>query len=157
MYQPSMKDSTPIRSRSAGWSRVQSERVMFWLLAVMGFTAATCGILLIATDGLGMSTTDLEHSPSHSFLFPGLLLSIVVGGSQISAAGLQRARSSISLLAVLGAGTALLGWILVEAVMVPNGRGLQAFIFAYAVAEIAASISLLRAASLNPGDRHDQS
>ena len=92
MSQPALIDSTPARSQRTGWSRVQSERVLFWLLAVMGFTAATCGILLIATDGLGMSTTDLEHSPFHPFLFPGLLLSIVVGGSQISAAGLQRER-----------------------------------------------------------------
>ena len=156
MYQPSMKDSTPTPSRSAGWSRVQSERVLFWLLAVMGFLAATCGVLLIATDGLGMSRTDLEHSPFDSFLIPGLLLTIVVGGSQLAAAQLLRARSSVSELPAIGAGAALLGWILVEAVMVRNGRGLQAFIFAYAVAEIAVSIHLLRADSPNSGDRHDQ-
>jgi hypothetical protein len=122
----------------------------------MGFLAATCGVLLIATDGLGMSRTDLEHSPFDSFLIPGLLLTIVVGGSQLAAAQLLRARSSVSELPAIGAGAALLGWILVEAVMVRNGRGLQAFIFAYAVAEIAVSIHLLRADSPNSGDRHDQ-
>lgn len=61
-------------------------------LVLMGFTAVTAilsGIALIFyPDGhfFQMSVTLLEHSPFNNFLIPGLVLCLVVGGSNLAGA-----------------------------------------------------------------------
>jgi len=144
MYQSRPKPTTPSSARSAGWSSFPCEQVLKWLLVTMGVTAATCGVLLIATDGLGMSRSALNRAPFDSFLIPGLLLAIALGGSQIAAALMQRRRFRNWPRLALCAGGILLGWIVVEAVMVRSGRGLQLFIFAYAIAEVVLALRVMR-------------
>jgi hypothetical protein len=116
----------------AGWR----DRAIAGVFGAMGLLAAVCGVLLIATDGLGMSRDELRDSPFGSFILPGLILSIVVGGSHIAAAIALLKRHRHSALLALGAGLVMLGWIIVESLMVTSGRGLQVFILAYAVVEI---------------------
>jgi hypothetical protein len=111
------------------------DRVVAWTFGAMGLLAAVCGVLLIATDGLGMSRSDLRDSPFGTFVVPGLILSIVVGGSQIAAAVAVLKRHGRAAHLALAAGLVMLGWIIVESVMIPSGRGLQVFILAYAIAE----------------------
>jgi hypothetical protein len=144
MFQSSPKPTAPGSARSVGRSRFPHERALQWLLAPMGVLAASCGLLLIATDGLGMSRSDLDHAPFDSFLIPGLLLTIAVGGSQIVAALMQRRNMRSWPLASLGAGAILLGWIVIEAVIVRSGRGLQLFIFSWAIAEIVIALRVMR-------------
>ncbi len=97
------------------------------LLLAVGLPAIACGILLIV-NGLGMPLSTLAATPFDSFLIPGLLLSVVVGGSLLGAAWLIRVGHPLAWIASLGAGLILLGWIVVEAVMIADGRVLQAII-----------------------------
>lgn len=107
-------------------SRTRPRGLLAVLLGV-GLLAVPCGILLIV-NGLGMPLTVLAATPFDSFLVPGLLLSIVVGGSLLGAAWLVWTRHPRAWLASLVAGVILLGWIVVETVMIAGGRGLQALI-----------------------------
>ncbi|HEV2072192.1 MAG TPA: hypothetical protein VGR29_01005 [Thermomicrobiales bacterium] len=116
------------------------------LLAVelfMGFLALTCGGLLLV-DGLGMPESTLESSPFDSFLIPGLLLSGVVGGSMLLAARLIWFRRPMAPIMSLLAGIILLCWIIVEAIMVHDGRGLQVAVAIYALVTIAMASGFLR-------------
>lgn len=97
-----------------------------------GLGAFACGIGLIVTDGSGMSSVQLADSPFYSFVIPGLLLTAVVGRSLLDAAWLTWTGHFLPPLASLGAGCILLGWIVVEAVMVDGGRGLQIAVFVLA-------------------------
>jgi hypothetical protein len=119
-------------SRSVAWR----DQFVAWTFGAMGLLATICGALLIATDGLGMSRGDLRDSPFSTFAVPGLILSIAVGGSQIAAAVALLKRHRHAALLALAAGLVMLGWIVVQSVMIPSGRGLQAFILAYAILEI---------------------
>jgi xanthosine utilization system XapX-like protein len=103
---------------------------------VMGFVALACGWLL-AVDGLGMPQSTLEYSPFDSFLIPGLILSFVVGGSLLVAARLIWFRHPAAPMMSLVAGVTLLGWIVGEAIMIHDGRGLQLAIAIYALVVIA--------------------
>ncbi len=97
------------------------------LLALTSFSALTAiggGIGLLIT-GLGMPKSQLEGTPFDSFLVPGLLLAIAVGGSLATAAVslLQRVRWQGRMAMVSGG--VMLGWIVVESLMIHDGRPLQ--------------------------------
>ncbi len=116
------RTATPARQAT----RMRSVGLLALLLAV-GLLAVACGIVLIV-NGLGMPLSTLATTPFDSFLIPGLLLSVVVGGSLLGAACLIWVRHPLAWIASLGAGLILLGWIVVEAVMIADGRVLQAII-----------------------------
>jgi hypothetical protein len=124
-----------------GMSR--EERILFGFLLGMGLVALACGGFLVV-DGLGMPKSTLDHSPFESFLWPGIMLGLVVGGSHLVAARMiwfrQRDAASVSVLAAV----ILLGWIGVETVMVRDGRMLQAGIMFYAVIELVLAVHLHR-------------
>lgn len=109
----------------------------------MGFLALTCGSLL-AFNGLGIPRSTLDRSPFDSFLVPGLVLAGVVGGSMLLAARLTWFRHPMAPMVSLLAGGILLGWILVEAVMIQDGRSLQIAVAIYAVVVIRLASGLLR-------------
>jgi hypothetical protein len=122
-------------------ARPSNGRSKIGLLIVEGFVglmAVPCGILLIF-DKLGMSRDALESSPFNTFLVPGLVLTFVVGGSLLCAAYAEWRHRPIAPFASLVSGGILLGWIVVEAVMVSSGRGLQIAIFGCALLILALS------------------
>lgn len=106
------------------------------LEATMAALAVSCGVVLMV-NGMSMSRDVLANSPFTSFTLPGLILAVVVGGSQIVAALLAWHRHHASSIASLIAGGILAGWIAVEAVMVRDGRILQLIVFLWAVAIVA--------------------
>ena len=105
---------------------------LFVLTLVVGLLAVPCGIVLII-NGLGMPRSILAATPFDSFLIPGLVLTVVVGGTLLGAAWLIRVRHPRAWLASLAAGVILLGWIVIESVMIADGRGLQVFILVTAL------------------------
>jgi hypothetical protein len=76
----------------------------------------------------------LEGSPFSSYLLPGLLLAIVVGGTQVGAFLLGVTRSDLSLPGAATAAIALLIWVFVQMVFIPFSF-LQAIYFAVGIAE----------------------
>lgn len=96
--------------------------VAFWSLIVLAafhaLSAIAGGIGILATGGRGMPASFLADGPFTSFVWPGVILLIVVGGTQVLAAGLLLARRESGLLAPAVAGSGMLIWIFVETGMI---------------------------------------
>lgn len=104
--------------------RVQSPR-LWWrlLLAVQIFSAVSAiggGIGLVAADGLGMPLSMLADTPFADFTGPGVILVVVVGGTQFVAALMQWRRSRWFPAASVVAGFGMILWIHVEVAMLPG-------------------------------------
>ena len=111
-----------------------------------GFNALSAiagGIAVLVTDGLGMPMSFLASGPFTSFAWPGVILAVVVGGSQVLAGGLLIARREASLLWAAVAGFVMLVWIFVETIMIGGGSFLQVLYFATGGAEIILVLALL--------------
>ena len=109
----------------------------------MGLVALGCGGFLVV-DGLGMPESTLDHTPFDSFFWPGIILAVIVGGSQLLAArALWFHRDRAAEIAILAA-ILLLGWIGGEAIMVRDGRILQLVIAIHALLELGLVLRLLR-------------
>ncbi|MDX2089180.1 MAG: hypothetical protein SFX73_15090 [Kofleriaceae bacterium] len=98
-----------------------SRRLVLGLALIVAVTAIPGSIAVIAA---GSGNAFLPHevlarTPFASFLIPGLLLGVVVGGSAVVCAILTFRRSSFAIDATLVAGGALALWIVVESMIVP--------------------------------------
>lgn len=122
-------------------------QLAFWsLVALTGFNALSAiagGIAVFVTDGLGMPMSFLASGPFTSFMWPAVILAVVVGGSQVLAGGLLLARREASLLWAAVAGFVMLVWIFVETIMIGGGSFLQVLYFAAGAAEIILVLALL--------------
>ncbi|WP_260981146.1 hypothetical protein [Curtobacterium pusillum] len=108
------------------------------LAGIVGLTAVAGGALMVfgPADAVFMPPVDLlAGTVFRSFVIPGSLLAVVVGGTQILAAALAVIRSRWTMLALTLASLALLVWIFVETVMIP-WSALQAVYFAVGLGEI---------------------
>lgn len=89
------------------------------LVAIESFVAlgACCGsLLVIAPSGrlLGMPTELLARSPFRTYLVPGLVLLLAVGGSMAVAAIAELRRRPRAALLSLAAGLVLIGWMVAQ-------------------------------------------
>ncbi|HEV7183590.1 MAG: hypothetical protein ACHP7F_10820 [Actinomycetales bacterium] len=112
------------------------------LTAAIGLTAVAGGIALLvgsiaqgAAGAIVPERTFLGGSPFTSYLVPGLLLAVIVGGTHIIAAILLARRSGRAALSVAVAGFGLLIWIFVQMMFIPFSL-LQALYFAAGLAEL---------------------
>ncbi|MFL0360929.1 hypothetical protein [Curtobacterium flaccumfaciens] len=108
------------------------------LAGVVGLTAVAGGAVMVVgpADAAFVPPDDLlAGAMFHSFVGLGLLLAVVVGGTQILAAALAVARSRWTMIALTLASVVLLVWIFVETVMIP-WSALQAVYFAVGLGEI---------------------
>lgn len=116
---------------------MNARRIVLLVLAILvAVLAIAGGIGLIAQPSgsiFGMDATLLASSPFTSFVLPGILLAIVVGGSMIVAAValLRRLKSGASWSFV--AGTILAGWIAVQVAMIGYASVLQPIFFVIGV------------------------
>ncbi len=118
------------------------------LLGVTGFQALSAiagGIGILATGGvgLGMPLSLLEGSPFDSFLWPGVILLVVLGGTQTIATVLLARRTEGGLLWSAFAGFAMLIWIFVETGIIRGLSVLQVLYFATGIAQLALVCVLL--------------
>lgn len=126
--------------------RISERPVRRALLALLFFGALSAfggGVLGVAANGAGVPLRYLDNSPFVSYLVPGLILGLVVGGTQLAAAlALQlKRREGLALSAVAGFG--MLIWIFVELAIVSEYSFLQAIYFVLGVLEIIAVLALL--------------
>ncbi|NQX27421.1 hypothetical protein HQQ81_08665 [Microbacteriaceae bacterium VKM Ac-2854] len=112
----------------AGSRRRRGSEIL--LLTVQIFSAASAiggGVGLVFADGLGLPRTLLAGSPFSDFVVPGVILAVVVGGTQLTAAILQLRRNrwfpAASVVAALG----MVIWIHVEVALLPGYSILHAF------------------------------
>ena len=100
------------------------------VLVIFGALSALAGaILAIAANGAGVPLEYLKNSPFSSFFVPGLILGVVVGGTQLAAVIALLAKRGIALLLSAVAGFGMLIWIFVELAMIQQFSWLQAAYF----------------------------
>lgn len=119
----------------------------FWSLVVVtvfnALSAIGGGIAVVATDGIGMPYSMLANGPFTSFLWPGVILLLVVGGSQALAAVLLLARRESAPLWSAVAGFVMIIWIFVEIGIIAGFSWLQALYFATGALQLVLVFALL--------------
>lgn len=108
------------------------------LLATTGVLAIAGGLLLaVAPDGhlLRLSSELLAGTPFASYLVPGLILLLVVGGTQLAAAAAVQRHDPRDLRAALIAAGILAGWIAIQVVILDTIMWLQPLFFLVAAIE----------------------
>lgn len=119
------------------------------LTVLVGLSAVAGGIGLVWTNGLGMPLSWLHASWFASYIWPGLILVFVVGGTQLTAARLLWRKSPHSEYALATAGLALLIWIFVEMYSIAHPSWLQAACFFFAILIIVLTMVYIRLKSLS--------
>ncbi|GAA2072029.1 hypothetical protein [Microbacterium hatanonis] len=119
---------------------------LWTLIALALFQALTAivgGIVILATDGMGMPGSFLVDGPFRSFVWPGLILLVVVGGTQAVAATLLLMRRESGLLWSAVAGFGMLIWIFVETGVIRGTSWLQFLYFTTGTVQLVLVLALL--------------
>lgn len=128
------------------WLIRLARRITVGVTVFNAVTAVSGGVAIILTGGLGMSASMLYNSPFDSFLWPGIILIAIVGGTQLVAAVLILARRSSALLWVAVAGFSMVIWIFVETGIIGGFSWLQGLYFATGLLQIILVVGILAAA-----------
>ncbi len=115
------------------------------LIAILYFgtiSAIGGGVLGVAANGAGVPLGYLDNTPFDSYLIPGLILGIVVGGTQALAAMATQRRHPRSHIAVVIAGFGMIIWIFVE-LAITGYSWLQAVYLGLGIGELVLVLVLL--------------
>ena len=128
--------SLPVPSRIG--ARLLAALTLFGALSA--FTGA---VLAIAANGAGVPLEYLANSPFRSYVVPGVILGVVVGGTQIAAATalLRKQRRALLLSAIAGFGMII--WIFAELAIIRQYSWLQSAYFALGAIELILVLCLL--------------
>ncbi len=126
----------------------------FWSLVVItvfnALSAIAGGIAILTTDGLGMPDSMLAGGPFQTFVWPGVILLIVVGGSQTLASVMLFGRRPSALLWSSVAGLGIMIWIFVETGIIQGLSWLQVLYFATGAVQLVLVLALLGVAGWLP-------
>ena len=86
----------------------------------------------------------LQGTPFHSYFYPGLILCLFVGGSQLGAAFILLSGNSLAKVAGLLTGAILTAWMVGELTMIGFQAPIQVFFITVGVLELGLSFSKLR-------------
>jgi hypothetical protein len=132
---------------------MKSYNVLSKILAVFyiifGCGSILGGIQLITTNGMGMPVSILENTPFSSFLVPGLILAIVIGGLSLLTSVLLFLNHKLAIECSAALGFGLIIWIYVEMYLTRMSFWLQTVIFAIGILIIIVSIALYKLSALN--------
>jgi hypothetical protein len=103
--------------------RTYANRALITVSVFNAVSAVGGGIGMVVADGLSMPKSMLADSPFSTFLVPGLILFLVVGGTQSAASVLLLAKRPSALLASAVAGFGMLIWIIVEVAVIHAFNG----------------------------------
>jgi hypothetical protein len=114
------------------------------VLVLFGAVSSLAGaVLAIAANGGGVPVEYLTNSPFSSYFAPGLILGVVVGGTQLAAATALLARRRAALLLSAVAGFGMLIWIFVELAIIRQHSCLQTAYFILGGLELILVLALL--------------
>jgi hypothetical protein len=122
------------------------------LLYFCALSALAGGVLGVAANGAGVPLEYLRATPFPSYLIPGLILGVVVGGTQALAAVAMQRRHPYGLVTATVAGFGMLIWIFVE-VAITGYFWLQTLYFALGVGELLLVLLVLGVLSPPTGTR----
>lgn len=125
------------------------KKILIFILSLQGLSAVAGGEELIRTNGSGMKVEWLANSPFDSFLIPGLLLILVIGGTSLGASFLLIKKHKRELEASTVAGFGILIWIFAQIYMIQMASFLQAVYFASGIIILSLTFEILRDKSRN--------
>jgi hypothetical protein len=101
------------------------------LVAFTGFTAAISGLLIISNpaDGgvINLSINLLKETPFNNFLIPGIILTAMVGGTNLLALFYIIQRKANRYNWAMAGGLMISGWIIVQMILIRQISWLQFF------------------------------
>jgi hypothetical protein len=112
------------------WRRLLLALLVIVTLSALGGAAGLVG------NGVGMDPGVLDGTPFDTFLWPGLLLGLVVGGTHLVAAVMVARRTAFAPLAALGAAFVLLVWIFTQVMVIDERFWLQWLYFVLPMLEV---------------------
>ena len=113
-------------------------------LLIFGSLSSLGGaVYAVAFNGAGVPREYLAGSPFDSYLVPGLILGVVVGGTQLGATIALLTRHPWSLLMSAIAGFGMIIWIFVELAIILTYSFLQTFYFGLGTLELILVLILL--------------
>jgi hypothetical protein len=118
-------------------------RILTVLLGFGALSAFVGSVLAIWLNGAGVPLEYLATSPFTSYVIPGLVLGLVVGGTQLAAAIALRTCRSVALPLSAVAGFGMLIWTFVELAMIKQYSWLQTAYFALGGLELILVLALL--------------
>ncbi|WP_195760646.1 hypothetical protein [Agromyces kandeliae] len=140
----------PILPTSKGVATMTTQgiarRVLLTIQIFVGITSVFGGAALVLGGVIDFGGTViaippeyLEGSPFSSFLVPGLVLAIVVGGTHVVAFVMLSRRMRWAMIACAVAGFGMVVWVFVQMVFIPFSP-LQAVYFGLGLVELAATM-----------------
>ncbi len=100
-------------------------RTTLIMLLAIGAVSAVAGAIGLLTDTLQMEKSVLDDSPFSSFTIPGLILGVIVGGSQFVALAALLRHSGHAIVVAGAAGCIMAGWIVGEVLLVGSDPGIM--------------------------------
>ena len=120
------------------WGRILL--VLFFFIG-LGAVAGSIGVM---KEIMPFPEVWLVGTPFHSYFYPGLILCLVVGGSQFAAAFILLWRSSVAKMASFIAGLVLTAWMVGELRLIGFQAPIQVCFVAMALVEVGLSFASLR-------------
>lgn len=102
--------------------------LLFLLLAFIALSSIVSGMFMLCyPDGslLGLSTALLKDTPFQSFTIPGIVLTVLVGGTSLVAVVLNVLAHPMRYNWAIAAGLVLTGWIFIQMLFVNTLHWLQ--------------------------------
>jgi hypothetical protein len=122
-----------------------SGRILLVLFLANGVSALAGGIAVMKAI-MPFPEVWLEGTPFHSYFLPGLILCVIVGGSQLAAACILLWRSPVAKIASLFAGLILTGWMIGELKLIGFQAPIQVWFVGLGLLEVGLSFAKLRRA-----------
>ncbi|SEM68165.1 hypothetical protein E3O25_15075 [Cryobacterium sp. TMT1-3] len=118
-------------------------RVLVGLLVFGAVSACAGAVLGIAANGAGVPLSYLAGTPFSSYVVPGLILGIVVGGTQLASAVALLAHWRVALILSTIAGFGMVIWVFAELAVLTEYSWLQTLYFGLGAVELIAVLALL--------------
>jgi hypothetical protein len=102
--------------------------ILFFLIAFIAVSAFLSGLLMIAEPGgsiLNLPVSILEPTPFKDFLIPGIILSAVVGGTNLLAVVFNLKQHASRYNWALAGGIMICGWIIAQMILIQAAHWLH--------------------------------
>jgi hypothetical protein len=127
------------------------EKIFAAFLLLVGLSAVAGGYGLIFMNGLGMSSSYINKWPFYgSFLGPGLILGVIVGGTNLFASFLIFIKNKVARESALVAGFGMIIFEFFEVYITKESHWLQIFYFLVGITTVVLSELILRKTVTNP-------
>jgi len=130
----------PTKAPLSVWGRLQL--VLFFFIGL----GAIVGSIGVMKELMPFPEVWLQGTPFHSYFFPGLILCLIVGGSQLAAAFVLLWHSALAKTASQLAGLILVGWMIGELLLIGFQAPIQIWFLAVGLIEVGLSFAKLRSA-----------